>query len=208
MEIANENDLPLKMGYCEMYEWLEVPDKDGRLGKFVRIAKNDTNKIERYRIYDDEEVPPFVLGVSTVCVANTSDDPDVWFGAYIRNEFGDGFLRKERLAVGEKVYDQSTEMNYIRTRPWEHLIPIPNKAYDKNREYVKRSKRLEWVNVNLLGKTIIEDNGECKAGGWCKPYVGKLKKKWGTAVPATVNDDNKFFVMRRLTDNTIIILNK
>ena len=39
---------------------------------------------------------------------------------------GDNYLKKERLAVGIKQYDQHNEFSYISTRPWEHYVNVIN----------------------------------------------------------------------------------
>ena len=121
------------------------------------------------------------------------------------NEYCDLYLQKEKLAVGEKVYDQFNEMNYIRTRPWEHFITMDNKYYDKSKKYVKRTNRIEWIRVNILGKCIVLDDGNCKAGEWCMPYTGKIKAKQGSAVPASEDAKNKYYVLARLSESTILI---
>jgi len=192
-----------KFGYTEMYEWANIPEHNNRLGRFVTFDKKQPNKIT-YAKNDD-----FILGVSTVCAQDTSDDPNEWKYSYLCNEYGDLYLQKEKLAVGTKQYDQYLEMNYIRTYPWEHYIKINNKYLDKEKEYVKRSNRIEWIRVNLIGKVIVRDNGKCKPGEFCTVYSGKLKEFYGTAIPATDKCKNKkFYVLERLSDNTILILNK
>ena len=190
-------------GYTEMYEWADVPEHKNRLGRFVTFDPKNP-KLIKFAHNNDE-----ILGITTVCAEITSDDPDEWKYAYLCNEFGDLYLQKERLAVGTKQYDQMMEMNYIKTYPWEHYIKINNKHYDKEKQYVKRSNRSEWVRVNLLGKTIVLDNGKCEAGKYCTVYQGKIKDLWGTAIPADKTcKTKKFYVLERLSDNTILILNK
>lgn len=190
-------------GYTEMYEWADVPEHKNRLGRFVTFDTKNP-KLIKFAHNNDE-----ILGITTVCAEITSDDPDEWKYAYLCNEFGDLYLQKERLAVGTKQYDQMMEMNYIKTYPWEHYIKINNKHYDKEKQYVKRSNRSEWVRVNLLGKTIVLDNGKCEAGKYCTVYQGKIKDLWGTAIPADKTcKTKKFYVLGRLSDNTILILNK
>ena len=191
-----------EFGYTEMYEWAVVPNNDARLGRFVTFDKEKHNMIVPAHNND------FILGVTTVCAADTSDDPEEWKFAYLCNEYGDLYLRKEKLAVGEKVYDQLNEINYIRTRPWEHFITIDNKYYDKNKKYVKRTNRGEWIRVTLMGKTIVYDNGKCTPGEWCTPYTGKFKEDFGIAVPATEKSKNKYYVLERLSDKTILIFYK
>lgn len=199
----NNNNIQ-EFGYTEMYEWAKVINNENKLGKFVTFDKEISGKITF--AHDNDEI----LGVSTVCAVNTSDDPDEWKYSYLCNEYGDLYLKKERLAVGTKLYDQYSEMNYIKTYPWEHFIKIENKYLDKNKKYVKRSNRPEWIRVNLIGKTIVQDNGECKPGEYCTVYSGKMKELWGIAIPydSKKTKNKKFYVLERLSDNTILILNK
>lgn len=196
-------DLIQKFGYSEMYEWETVPEPQHRLGRFVTFSEKNPSKIVPVSNNSQN-----IIGITTVNTAVVSDDPDEWKYKNICNEFGDLYLRKERLAVGQKLYDQYAEMNYIETQMWEHYIPINNKYFDNEQEYIKRSKRVEWIRVNLAGKAILEDNGECKAGEYCTPYNGKVKLLWGTAVPATETSDKKFYVISRLSEKTILVLNK
>ena len=197
------NDNIQKFGYTEMYEWSELPLQENRLGRFVTFDKNNPNKINL--AHDDD----YIVGVSTICAQDTSDDPQEWKYSYMCNEYGDLYLQKERLAVGTKQYDQFKEMNYIRTYPWEHYIRIENKQFNKNLQYVPRTRRQEWIRINLLGKVIVKDNGKCLPGQFCTVYNGKIKELFGTAIP--YNDKNinkKFYVLERLTENTVLILNK
>jgi hypothetical protein len=190
-------------GYAEMYEWKEIPEHKNRLGRFVTFDKEEKSKIT-YAHNND-----YLIGVTTVCAQDTSDDPDEWKYSYLCNEYGDLYLQKEKLAVGAKQYDQYLEMNYIRTYPWEHFIKIPNKYLDKEKKYVKRSNRPEWVRVTLVGKAIVKDNGKCKPGDFCTVYSGKIKDLYGTAIPATEKTKNsKYYVIDRLSENTILVLLK
>lgn len=197
------DDLIQKFGYSEMYEWEEVPGNNVRLGRFVTFSNKSKNKIVRTNKKDQ-----FIVGVTTVNSVIDSDNPEEWKYKNLCNEYGDLYLRKEKLAVGEKVYDQLNEMNYIKTRPWEHFVTIDNKYYDKEKKYVKRTNRGEWTRVTLLGKAIVFDDGKCKEGEWCTPYVGKLKENYGMAVPADENSKNKYYVLERLSEKTILVLVK
>ena len=189
--------------FIEMYEWEQVPDPQFKLGRFVTFSKTKPNKIVAAQDTDE-----YIVGVTTVNSVLESDNPDEWKYKNLCNEYGDMYLRKEKLAVGQKVYDQLLEMNYIKTSPWEHYIPIPNKYYDDSKKYVKRTNRAEWVRVNLLGKAIVEDNGECKPGEYCTIYTGKIKNLRGTVIPAQEDSKHKYYVLERLSDKTILILNK
>jgi hypothetical protein len=199
--MENRDDFTQKFGYAEMYEWSDPSVIQNRLGIFVQFDPQNPNKIIPF---DNGEL----IGVSTINSTIESDNPDHWKHANMCNEVGDLYLRKEKLAVGQKVYDEVLEFNYIVTRPWEHYITVPNKAYNPELQYIPRTSRGEWVKVNLIGKCIIRDNGECQPGSYCKPYEGKLKQKFGTAIPANKGDENSYYVLERLTESTIMILFK
>lgn len=200
----NENDFVQKFGYSEMYEWAELPPRQMRLGRFVTFAADKPDKIVPVSKTSD-----VVFGVTTVNSAVDSDDPTEWKYKNICNEYGDMYLQKERLAVGTKVYDQVNEINFIRTYPWEHFIPVQNKYFDEKKQYVKRTNREEWIRVNLLGKVVVFDDGTCKPGEWCVPYAGKMKELQGSAIPAPEKTkQQKFYVLGRVSEKTILILNK
>lgn len=193
-----------EFGYSEMYEWNEELQPEMRLGRFVSFSKDNPSKIELFNSSKHDNI----IGVSTINSVIVSDNPDEWQSKYLMNELGDLFLTNEVLSVGEKVYDENLEMSFIRTRKWEHLIKIVNDKFDSTQNYIKRSNRKEWVRVSLLGKTIVSDNGKCVPGEYCTPYNGKILKNLGTAVPASANDKHKFYVIARLSKNSILILNK
>ena len=105
-----------KFGYTEMYEWSNASNK--KLGLFVQFDKRNPNKIQPYT------GDGVLVGVSTVCSTIESDNPENWRFAYMANEVGDLYLKKETLAVGIKEYDQNEEMSFIRTKPWSHYVKI------------------------------------------------------------------------------------
>jgi hypothetical protein len=198
-----DDNLIQKFGYSEMYEWINVPKNTSRFGKFVQFDKHHPNKICLAKNNTD-----MILGVTTVNSTIDSDNPEQWHMKNVVNEYGDLYLKKERLAVGTKVYDQLNEISYITTYPYEHHIPIENTKYDSSRQYVKRTNRAEWIRVNLIGKVIVEDNGQCVPGQYCTPYTGRIVKYMGTAVPSTDVNEQRFYVLERISKNTILILNK
>lgn len=188
-----------KFGYCEMYEWAQIPKS--KHGLFVQFDDNNHTKIVPYH-------GGHLVGVSSVCAVTISDDPTEWQGKYLVNEVGDFYVNKETIAVGEKVYDHVKELAYIATKPADRYVKIESENYVKEAPYILRSSRDSWAAVNLLGKCIVRDNGECTPGKYCAPYTGADESQYGIAVPAKGNIKNKFFVMGRLTPNTILILNR
>ena len=197
------DDLIQKFGYSEMYEWDEIPTNETKLGRFVTFSKNNPSKIVKVN-KDNQQV----IGVTTVNSVLDSDNPEEWKYKNLCNEYGDLYLKKEKLVVGEKIYDQLNEINYIKTRPWEHFITIDNQYYNKDQKYIKRTNRAEWIRVTLMGKTIVYDGGKCTPGQYCTPYNGKIKEDFGIAVPATEKSVNKYYVLERLSENTILIFYK
>lgn len=188
-------------GYTEMYEWVRAPIK--RFGLFVQFSKRYPNRIEPY--HDSNAI---LAGVSSICAVTESDNPKQWKYAYMCNNVGDVFVKEETLAVGVKCYDQDKEMSYMSTRPWKHYIKIPNEYLDEKRTYVPRTARSEWVRVTLLGKALVEDDGTIIPGGYCMPYTGDDMEKAGTAVRWDGKSPVKFYVLERMTNNSIMILYK
>lgn len=190
-----------KFGYSEMYEWSELFKFDMvPYGRFVTFDENEPGKIKLANKGD------YPIGVTTINTVVTSDDPEEWQGKYLCNEYGDCFLQEKDKAVAVNAYDDINEMPYIATYKDTEVVPVINKQFDKSRIYKKRSDRLEWVRVNLLGKCIVVDDGTCQPGKLCT--VGEN----GIAVPTeTINNwpyVNKFRVIDRLTENTIMIFYK
>ena len=204
-ELTNER-LIQPFGYSEMYEWSIIPQiSQTKLGSFVQFSKHYPDKIE---LYHDED--GILAGVSTICSVLESDDPDNWPLTYLSDPVGDIYLRKETLAVGIKQYDQNNELSYIQTKPWEHYVKVKSKEFDDSKKYVKRSNRPEWVRVNLLGKTIVRDDGSCIPGKYCSPYVGDDMNMVGKAVLSDSEYASKryrFYVLNRISENTILISN-
>lgn len=196
------NKLIQNFGFCEMYEFSDESSIDSKYGKFVQFDPENPDKIILCK--DPEKV----LGITSINSLIDSDDPEYWAASFLRNEYGDAYMKKEILSIGEKQYDQVNEMSYIATKPYINFTPIETEGLDKSIKYVKRSNRKEWVRVNLMGKCIVEDNGKCIPGKYCTIYKGKDKKRQGTAIPATLKSTIKYYVLKRISDNTILILNK
>lgn len=191
-----------KFGYSEMYEWVVYPGDTNKYARFVQFNDSQPSKINLVR--NDKNV----IGVSTINYVEASDNPENWHLRYTANEYGDLFMMKERLAVGNKTYDQIEEFSYIRTFPYEQYIPVENDNYDKDRQYQKRTARQEWVNVTIKGKAIVKDNGQCKPGQYCKPQYSEIFEDAGIAVPATEDEKNSFYVIDRVSDHSILIFIK
>ena len=197
------NLLISNIGYCEMYEWVKQPSQNDRFGKFVQFSEEHPGKIEPYH-----NASAIVVGVSTVEAKVLSDDADFWHGQFMYNEFGDAYLGKDKYIAGKRKYDHLNEFSFIATEIKDELLPISSEKFDKTKDFIKRSNRLEWAKVNLLGKVIVIDNGTLKPGDMCMPYSGSDASKFGTAVKATTKAKYKYYVVDRVSENTVTILNK
>lgn len=194
-----------KFGYSEMYEWSELFKFDiVPYGRFVAFDEKEPGKIKLANKCD------YPIGVTTINTVVTSDDPEEWQGKYLCNEYGDCFLQEKDKAVAVNAYDDINEMPYIATYKDTEVVPVINEQFDKSRIYKKRSDRPEWVRVNLLGKCIVVDDGTCKPGHFCT--VGKDGIAIPFAIPALLPTDsyerNKYYIIDRLTNNTIMIFFK
>jgi len=74
--------------------------------------------------------------------------------------------------------------------------PIINPDWNPSDKYVPRSERPEWVKVGLIGQIVVNDDGTCKPGGYCKASQNGI---------ATSSDDG-FYVMKRLDESHVLIL--
>lgn len=191
------------IGYCEMYEWAELPkDKNKRYGIFV---ESDIKSPEKIRAYTGKGN---LIGVSTVLEGINTDNPPEWPYKYYINEIGDTYYEKKDIALAKEVFDSLKEFSYISTFKKEVYKELVNDQYNDNLNYIKRENRIEWTRVNILGKCIVRDNGKCIPGQYCKPYIGEDESLIGYAIPCDKDDKNSFYILGRISTETILILNK
>ena len=173
-----------------MYEWSELFKYDiVPLGRFVTFAENEIGKIRLAKLSDR-----YIVGVTTINTVCSSDCPLEWPGKYACNEYGD-ILIKER-----DKNDNTSPENFINGIP---VVPVINPMYDDTKMYQSRTDRVEWINVNLIGKCIVEDNGECVPNGYCTYGNEGIARPCTEAFPLS-----KYYVIDRISDHTILILLK
>lgn len=187
-------------GYGEMYEWAAIPNE-----KFGHLVTFDDIQHDKVRYAKPGE---YIIGVSSINFKELSDNDNKWFAKYWRDKFGDCVLKEIDIAVGKKEYDQIDEFAYIKTSKVHTYNPREYDDYDKDVKYVERIDRQEWIPVILLGKVIIVDDGNCKSGEWCQIYNGADEAKFGTVVPWDGKTNQRWYVIRRFSENTIKILYK
>lgn len=186
-------------GYAEMFEWKSLQDQlnNNGTGLFVQFSKSEPDKIEPF--HDAERT----IGVTSSNFAVVSDNPIEWPGMYETCETGEYIREKKYIAVGNKVYDQQQEINIVRTFPYTVYKKKVTDEYDKSRQqYIQRAVRPEWTAVTFKGKARVYDDGTCVPGGYCKPGKFEDLTKAGYATKS----DGGYYVIKRISDNVILIL--
>lgn len=204
-----EVDFGEKMGFSELYEWGEenptnyFKDKTeydiNFHAKLVQFSDKFPHTVIRARNTDK------IVGISTIASGYLASNPSEWPFKYIINEFGDLYLNEVNIAEGKKIYDPIHEMSIMSTTKKSIIAPIINPDYKNDKNYIQRKNRGDWCNVVLLGKAIVEDNGQCEPGKYCTLYKGHNEKLYGTVEPATNKDKFKLLVLQRLSQHSIIV---
>lgn len=196
------NNIRLNFGFSEMYEWSEIPQGISLYGKIVQFDPENPDKI---RLTQNNEN---IIGITTLNSVIDSDDPNYWQYKNVFNSYGDIFLQNNIYYDCIESYDSNLEVKKLELFEHKELIPIQNSKYDKDKEYVKRSSRLEWIRVNLLGKCIVEDDGRCIPGQYCTLYNGDDRNYFGTVIPHYKDAEIKLYILKRISNNTILVLNR
>lgn len=198
----NQQNINNKFGYCEMYEWAKIPKIPSLFGRIVQFDKTYTHTI---KLAENTEN---IVGITTINSTIDSDSYPYWPNMFLYNEYGDIYITNANVALAKTEYDDVNEISYIKTYKQETYDPIVNENYDSNKQYIPRQNRKEWIRVCLLGKCIVEDDGNCKAGEYCTLYFGNDESKFGTVVPAKESDKFKLYVQYRVSEKTILVFNK
>ena len=188
-------------GYSEMFEWDEPINSNFPYHcKLVQFSEKNPSKVIRARSIKN------IVGISTINCGYKASNPSEWPFKYIVNEFGDLYLKRRDIGEAIKKYDPINEMSYLQTSKKSIIVPVNNPSYKSDEKYLKRQGRPEWCTVNILGKVIVEDNGECIPGQYCTLYKGENDRMIGTVIPANNDDKFKLYVLNRISDHTIIVL--
>lgn len=158
---------------AEYFEWEDGNiNKQDRRGYFVSLSNS---KIRLANSNDD-----YILGVISSeyiasFVGNTAAEN--WKNKYLKDIYGDFILNEN----GEKII---------------------NPEFNDKTEYLPRFKRAEWAVVCLIGQIVINDDGTCVPGGYCKVNDN------GEGTIANIEDNIKYKVLERLDNNHVRILFK
>lgn len=194
------------IGFAELHEWVANPSgwKNNK-NIFVQFSKIEPDKIEPF---DGDGIYAGIAGFHGNNVASSMPD---YPGRYKLSDSLEYIPKEHLFSVGNKEYDQIEELPFIHTFAYRTVKKTETDKFDEKVRYVPREVRTEWIPVNYLGKTVLEDNGECQEGEFASPYVGIDYSRAGTAVPSDSEEaykDVKVYVMKRLSNHTILVCNK
>lgn len=160
--------------YAEYYEWSDGnPLGEDRVGYFVTF---DSEGKIKYANTPNE----YILGITSAYAGVSGNAAsDQWHGMYQRDEFN-RLLKTSFTSVNGNTFE----------------INILSEDYDPEAEYVSREERNEWIEVGMLGKIRVRDDGTCVAGGKCSPTNGGI----------ATNSMNGYYVIQRINSNVIEII--
>lgn len=168
-------------GYAELFETMDGKEID--CGYFVTL---EGNKIRKANSKDK-----YILGVTAVSPAVLGANSDVrWKGKYVTDEWGK--IQYDDVDI-PAILDESGDVMIP-----EHTERQPriNPLWDKNKEYIPRILRPEWVAVTLIGQAIVRDDGTCQVNANC------ITNDYGIATASA----RGYRVMARRNPNQILIL--
>lgn len=194
------------VGFAEFHEWVARPDgwKHGK-NIFVQFSNIEPDKIEPF---DGDGAYVGIAGFHGGCVAGSVPD---WPGRYKMSDTLEYVPREHTFSVGNKEYDQLEELPFIRTFAYKVVKKTETGSFKEDVRFLPRERRLEWIPVNYLGVCVLEDDGNCTPGDFASPYVGVDYALAGTAVPTGSEhayNDIKVYVMKRLSEHSILVCNK
>lgn len=145
--------------YAEFFEWADGNlETENRLGLFVSFSEECPKQI-RIATPEDEDILGIVSAQPAI-LGNCAEDE--WIGKYQRDIWGR--VITETIEV-PATYDE--EGNEIEAA---HTVEEPQLSadFDPTREYIPRGARAEWAPIGLLGVLVMQDDGTCIAGCYCK----------------------------------------
>ncbi len=118
-----------------------------------------------------------VVSGSASFIGNSASED--WNSRFLKDIYGESI--KQAVLIPEKTetykvkeIDEKTgkevivEKEHVTPEHWE-IHPVLNPHYDPEKEYISREHRQEWDPVGMVGMVVVEDDGTCVVGGYCKP---------------------------------------
>ena len=177
--------------YAEFFEWVDGnPDGEDRIGRVVTLE----GEMIRYANADDN----YILGIISGTALILGDNPgSEWKDKFLKDNFGRYLY--ETVEEFVEYYDYETGENVVESTG---LVTrrVLNPEYNPDEEYISRRERNEWEIVGMMGKLHVIDDGTCIPGSYAKVAVD------GTVTHSA--EATTLRVMKRITDNVILVLKK
>lgn len=207
--------------YAEYLEWEDGnPNNEDRRGRMVTYSTtNAKSTIEEIEILDANTHEPIKIKVVTQekmptiryatsykdCIGVVSGSASIignacseeWNNKFLKDIYGEKII--QAVYIPDDIDNDVQEMSLIKNKGSWQKQPVINPNYDCNKEYISREFRQEWDPVGMLGVLVVEDDGTCWAGGYCKP---------STDGKGTYSDGEGYKVIQRIDEHHIKIFVK
>lgn len=183
--------------YAEYFEWEDGnPVGEDRIGLVVTLNG------DKIRLANDDD---YILGIVSGTAMVVGDNYQYeWKHKYMVDDYG-------RIVYDKPIEDFVEYTDYIDPtdpKTWVtkhesagfHASPKINPNYNPDEEYISREDRNEWDTIGMLGKLHVRDDGSCVVNGYAKvSHMG---------IVTASDDKTDMRVMKRITDNIILVLMK
>lgn len=156
-------------------EDVEILHPDTRKPITVKAIVYEKMPTIRYANSFDECIG--VVSGSASFIGNTASEE--WNVRFLRDVYGEKIMQAVLIPEKTKTYevkeiDEKTGEEVIVEKT--EVIPehwatqfVLNPHYDPEKEYISREHRQEWDPIGMVGMVVVEDDGTCVVGGYCKP---------------------------------------
>lgn len=177
--------------YAEYFEWFDGnPNAEDRVGLMVTLEG------DKIRLANDgDDCIGVVSGTAMVLGDNAEHE---WKDKYLTDIYG-------RIIYDNPIEEFAEYIDYetggsVRESTGFYVYPKLNPDYDPSQNYVPRADRKEWDAVGMIGKLHVNDDGSC--------VVGKYAKVDTNGIITNSDERTNMRVMRRISDNVVLILMK
>lgn len=171
--------------YAEMFETVDGITIEP--GYFITVAEGE--KVTVFNSANDN----YILGISSATPGFIGDTAELrWTGKFEVDEWNR--IIYEEVEVPSITDSDGTVIIEAHTERKPKINPL----WDKTKSYISRENRPEWINVGLLGKLLVRDDGSCIVGGYCMPNENGI---------ATTSETG-YKVIKRIGTNQIKIILK
>ena len=172
-------------GACDFAEMFESSGNE-----FINVGYFVTFDSESEKIRKANAGDTYILGVTSSNPGVLADTEEPACSKYLLDEWNRPIYN---MVTVPAIMD--SDGNIIIEERQEVRKTI-NSAWDPSKKCNSRLQKPEWVEVGLLGKLLVRDDGTCRAGGYCRPNAEGI----ATAV------NGGYRVMKRTGPNQVLVL--